>query len=239
MPRRDDIQTLIALYNRRLQKLREQAALKGINTPPEISLEIEDIEAKLAGFRAELETAPAQPVSSLSDAELAQELTRLSGQPPPPSSSTQIGGFNLSNVSGSTITIGNISANVNAGGDIVAGDKITTNTTSGAVDPADVHAQLAAALAQWRQELEAQIAALSDLDDDEKAELKEKADKVQQEAAKGEAANPGKLERLINSMSAMAPDILEVTATTLQNPFAGMGLVLQKINDRIKLERAG
>ena len=75
MPRRDDIQTLIALYNRRLQKLREQAALKGISTPPEISLEIEDIEAKLAGFQAELETAPAQSVSSLSDAELAQELT--------------------------------------------------------------------------------------------------------------------------------------------------------------------
>ena len=83
MPRRDDIQTLIALYNRRLQKLREQAALKGISTPPEISLEIEDIEAKLAGFQAELETAPAQSVSSLSDAELAQELPRLSGQPPP------------------------------------------------------------------------------------------------------------------------------------------------------------
>jgi hypothetical protein len=35
----------------------------------------------------------------------------------------------------------------------------------------------------------------------------------------------------------MAPDILEVTATTLQNPFKGVGLVLEKINDRIKLGR--
>lgn len=31
--------------------------------------------------------------------------------------------------------------------------------------------------------------------------------------------------------------ILEVTATTLQSPFKGVGLVLEKINDRIKLER--
>jgi hypothetical protein len=36
----------------------------------------------------------------------------------------------------------------------------------------------------------------------------------------------------------MAPDIIEVTVKTLQNPFAGVGLVLEKINDRIKLERA-
>ncbi|MCB0227234.1 MAG: hypothetical protein KDI02_26295 [Anaerolineae bacterium] len=238
MPRRDDIQTLIALYNRRLQKLREQAALKGISTPPEISLEIEDIEAKLAGFQAELETAPAQPVSSLSDAELAQELTRLSGQPPP-SSSTQIGGVNLSNVSGSTINIGNVSANVNAGGDIVAGDKITTHTTSGAVDPADVQAQLEAALAQWRQELATLLEQSHDLDSDDKAYVEKTADKVVEEAQKGTQADPAKLEGWFKKISNMAPDILEVTATTLQNPFAGVGLVLQKINDRIKLERAG
>ncbi|MCB9079271.1 MAG: hypothetical protein H6631_16850 [Anaerolineaceae bacterium] len=239
MSRRDDIQTLIGLYNRRLQKLNEQAALKGFSTPPEISLEIEDIEAQLAGLQAELDGASAQLDTPLTDAELTRELTRLSSQPPPSSSSTQIGGFNLSNVSGSTITIGNVSANVNAGGDIVGGNKITTHITAGAGSPVDVQAQLTAALAQWRVELEAQIATLSNLDDDEKDELKEKADKVQQEAAKGEAANPGKLERLLNSMSAMAPDILEVTVTTLQNPFAGVGLVLKKISDRIKVERAG
>ena len=33
MPRRDDIQTLIDLYHRRLQKLREQAVLKGSEIP--------------------------------------------------------------------------------------------------------------------------------------------------------------------------------------------------------------
>ena len=239
MTRRDNIQRLIVLYNRRLQKLREQEALRGISTPPEILIEIEDLEKKLAGLQTELKTESAEPASFLSDDELAWEVTRLSGDQPSPSSSTQMGGFNLSNVSGSTINIGNVNAGVSAGGDIVGGDKITTTTSTGPSDPAQAQAQLEAALAQWRQEIEANIAALSDLDDGEKEELKEKTSKVQQEAAKGNTANPGKLERLLNSMNAMAPDILEVTTTTLQNPFKGVGLVLQKINDRIKLERVG
>jgi hypothetical protein len=67
--------------------------------------------------------------------------------------------------------------------------------------------------------------------------LKARAAKVEAEAVKGHQADPGKLERWLNTMSVMAPDILEVTAAILQNPLAGVGLVLQKINDRIKLER--
>jgi hypothetical protein len=78
---------------------------------------------------------------------------------------------------------------------------------------------------------------LSALDDDEKSDLKEKVGKVREEAVKGAAANPGKLERLLNSIAIMAPDILEVTAKTLQNPFAGVGLVLEKIGDRARLEK--
>lgn len=156
--------------------------------------------------------------------------------PAPSVRNSQIGGVNFSNISGSSINIGgNVSANVSAGGDIVGGDKITTTAPSTGSD--SPQAQLEAALARWRQEIEAKIAALTELDDDEKDELKAKAHKVEQEAVKGDAANPGKLERLLNTMSAMAPDILDVTAITLQNPFRGVGLVLQKINDRVKLER--
>ncbi|MCB0212289.1 MAG: hypothetical protein KDJ52_23310 [Anaerolineae bacterium] len=237
MSHRESLQKQISFYTRRLHKLREQEAMKGSNTPSEILMEIDDIEAKLPILRAKLEDASSEPDLPLSNAELAEDMTRQP-QNTPPSSSTQIGGFNLSNVSGSTITIGNVSANLNAGGDIVGGDKVTTHITSGAVDQGDVQTRLEAALDKWRQELEAKIATLADLDDEEKNDLKKQADKVQQEAVKGEAASPGKLERLLNAMSAMAPDILEVTATTLQNPFAGVGLVLKKINDRIKLERA-
>ena len=59
-------------------------------------------------------------------------------------------------------------------------------------------------------EIADQIAALDELDEEEKQELADKADQVEAEATKGEKTNPGKLERLLNTMSAMAPDILEV-----------------------------
>ncbi len=38
---------LIVNLNRRLQKLKEQQALQGQNTPPEILIDIEDTEAKI------------------------------------------------------------------------------------------------------------------------------------------------------------------------------------------------
>jgi hypothetical protein len=96
---------------------------------------------------------------------------------------------------------------------------------------------LETALAQWRQEVADLLKKVDDLDEDDKAYVQKTAEKVE-EAARGPEVNPGRLERLLNTMSSMAPDILEVTIATLQNPLAGIGLVLQKINDRIKLERA-
>jgi hypothetical protein len=135
------------LYHRRLQKLREEEALKGINTPPEILIQIEDIEEKLAGFEAELDTASSQPASSLTNDELVRELARLSGDTPAPSSSTQMGGFNLSNISGSTITIGNVDTGIKAGGDIVGRDTVTRTTSTG---NDSAQAQLLVALAAGR-----------------------------------------------------------------------------------------
>jgi hypothetical protein len=145
---------------------------------------------------------------------------------------TQLGGVNLSNVSGSAITIGHISANVNAGGDVVGGDKTTTATPAAPDSP---QAQLEAALAQWQQQVEAII---NKLDDDDEREFTQKtAAKMVVEAKKGEAADPAKIENWLDKLGNMVPDILEVTATALQNPFKGVGLVLQKINNRIKLEQ--
>jgi hypothetical protein len=54
MSRQDDIKKLVHNYSRRLQILKEQQALRGINTPPEIVIEIEDIEAKIEKLQTEL-----------------------------------------------------------------------------------------------------------------------------------------------------------------------------------------
>ncbi|GAB4422643.1 MAG: hypothetical protein Kow0031_00620 [Anaerolineae bacterium] len=55
------LQTLIYEKERRLQKRREQQARLGYSTPPEVLLEIEDLEADLAKLRAQLAAAPAGP----------------------------------------------------------------------------------------------------------------------------------------------------------------------------------
>lgn len=41
--------TDLTYKRRRLQKLREQAAYKGVNTPPEVLMEIEDLEEQIEG----------------------------------------------------------------------------------------------------------------------------------------------------------------------------------------------
>ncbi len=54
MSRQDQIKRLIANHNRRLQVLEEKKALYGLDTAPDILIEIEDIKATLAELEAEL-----------------------------------------------------------------------------------------------------------------------------------------------------------------------------------------
>ncbi len=56
MPRQDNLKKLIAKHSRRLQKLKEQQALKGLDTAPHILIEIEDIEAEIEKLQKELES---------------------------------------------------------------------------------------------------------------------------------------------------------------------------------------
>jgi hypothetical protein len=49
-----DLQSLIEKYARRLQKLEETRAVKGLNTPPEVLTEIEDISGRLQKLQTEL-----------------------------------------------------------------------------------------------------------------------------------------------------------------------------------------
>ena len=51
---RQELVSLLTLHKRRLQALEEQSALKGIDTPPDVMLEIEDIKVKIAGLKEEL-----------------------------------------------------------------------------------------------------------------------------------------------------------------------------------------
>ncbi len=64
----DDIRKLITNYTQRLQKLKEQQALYGIDTAPHILLEIEDIEAKIKQLQIELKEENITEIASPSRA---------------------------------------------------------------------------------------------------------------------------------------------------------------------------
>lgn len=67
-------------------------------------------------------------------------------------------------------------------------------------------------------------------------EIQRQVNEIKTEAAKGESANSNKLERWIQNLSRMAPDIFEVMVASLGGPVAGLSAVLQKIAMRVKAE---
>ena len=128
---------------------------------------------------------------------------------------------------------------VKAGGDVImvgdvgAGAAVAAGRGASAV----ISASGLAALKKWRAEIESQIDSQPDLSDGEKKDIKDQVAKIQDEAAKGKQADAGRLEKLINTLAVMGPDIFEVAMTTLVNPLGGVGLALKKIGDKAKVER--
>lgn len=74
--------------------------------------------------------------------------------------------------------------------------------------------------------------------DVDKQEIVETVEKIEQEAAKGEDANPKKVERWLKTLASMADDIFEVTAACLLNPIAGVATVIRKVVEKAKEEKA-
>ena len=92
-------------------------------------------------------------------------------------------------------------------------------------------------LKKWRKGMEKRIDANSDLSPADKIDLKENVAQVADEVSKGKQADSGRLERLLNTIGSLAPDIFDVAIATLANPLAGLGLVAKKIGERAKLEQ--
>lgn len=89
----------------------------------------------------------------------------------------------------------------------------------------------------WREQMESEIKALKELPVEDQAMLTQNVEQVVKEAEKGEEADPSRIERLLNTISAMAPDILDVAVATIGNPLAGIGLVIKKIGEKAKVTR--
>lgn len=114
--------------------------------------------------------------------------------------------------------------NISGGGDFVGRDKIL-NYHDG-TDVAD--------LAQLFEAIYHQIEARPQDPNVDKEEIAGEVKKIEDEAAKGEQANPNKIERWLGNLAQMAPDIWDVTVATLSNPVAGIALVVKKIAEKAK-----
>ena len=72
--------------------------------------------------------------------------------------------------------------------------------------------------------------------DVDKEEITEAVQRIEKEAAKGQDANPSKIERWLHSLARMAPDILDVTAACLSSPAVGIATTIRKIAQKAKEE---
>jgi hypothetical protein len=73
-------------------------------------------------------------------------------------------------------------------------------------------------------------------DPDDKEEMKETVQKIEKEVAKGEEANPTKVERWLGFLGDISGDVLDVAAATLASPTAGVAMVIKKVAEKAKDE---
>lgn len=141
------------------------------------------------------------------------------------------------------ISFGNISAGGNANvnlTNVAGGDQITTiHAAEGAMVAAggstiSVPADFGEQLAKWKAEMAAEVAKLPDVDEDDKDDLLDALAKIEKEATKqadrvkqGDEAEPQRLERLMNGVGGISPQIFDVAVRSLSTPLGGLGIATQ------------
>ncbi|TAH51164.1 MAG: CHAT domain-containing protein [Chloroflexota bacterium] len=150
------------------------------------------------------------------------------------------------NISGGTIHVG---------GDMVAGDKVVHGDeihAGGDVNTVTIGAgasvgQVAAGsnitqtqgasaqdLAVLFNAIYKQIDARANDPNVERGEIRDTVKNIESEVAKGDTANPTKVERWLKFLKDIAPDILEVTANAILNPVAGVTTAIKKIAEKMR-----
>ena len=116
---------------------------------------------------------------------------------------------------------------VSVKGDMVGRDKVVTQSAK---------TDFVQAIIVWKEEMDRAVDQTS-LPPEEKADLKKQVEVIESALAEGAEKNPTRLEKLLNTLAVMSPDIFDVALATLANPLAGIGLTLRKISDKAKIEK--
>ncbi len=134
-----------------------------------------------------------------------------------------------------------VSINISGGRDVNLGsfvgrDRIETTTTNvyqAGPTAAPGNLNLAMLVTQFVQIKQA-INALPNKDDDEKDEIDDTVKRIQDEVKKGEAAKADKVERWLNAIADLSPDIGQMTAAVLANPAVGASRAIQQAAEKMK-----
>ena len=142
------------------------------------------------------------------------------------------GGINFGNFSGN--------ANVNLT-NVAGGSQISNiNAAEGAIvatggSTISVPADFGQQLADWKKQMAAEVAKLTDLGEDDKEDLMDTLNKIEKEATKqadqvkqGQTADPQRLERLMNSVGGLAPQMLGTAVQSIATPLGGLGIAAQQ-----------
>lgn len=108
---------------------------------------------------------------------------------------------------------------VNIGGDVIAGNKITTQNFG---------------LTDEFEKIRKLIKNRPNDSSVDKKEINLAVDNIENEVKKGDKANLAKVERWLKFLAAMADDIFQVTAATLTNPVAGVVKTIQLVVQKAK-----
>lgn len=118
---------------------------------------------------------------------------------------------------------------VKVGGDIVGRDKITYTSNKNVTD------NLYEAMRLWEVHINREVEK-ADLPAAEKQDIQNQIEIIKSAIVDEGGKNPSRIEKLINTLAIMSPDIFDVAIATLANPLAGVGLVIRKISDKAKIE---
>lgn len=208
----EEVQAIIDKKQQQLHKLQLREATSGLNTPADVLIQIDDLNAELKALEDELSTAPsrqpsATPTSQTSDPGSTSYNATASG------GSAIAQGPNSQAASGGSISIGG-----NVYGNVYIGD---TNTTQ-------LQYQLNQSFTQVYKTIQEQtslsIQAKQDIADevqDIQKEVQDKTDISEKEE--------NFIRRRLNNIKTMAPEIIEVIATTFANVPAGLKTIADKI----------
>lgn len=142
------------------------------------------------------------------------------------------------------ISFGNISSGQNTNvnmTNVAGGDQTTTiNAAEGTIvatggSTISVPADFGQQLADWKKQMAEEVTKLDQLDEDDKEDLLDALAKIEKEANKqadqvkqGNEADPQRLERLMNSVGGLAPQMLGTAIQSIATPLGGLGFTVQQ-----------